>query len=169
MSTFLTVVVVLISIAGAVTIVVEDPDQPATLHLPKLREQAARLVRDAQDRAHRRPAPATGPRPPGDRPPPPPPRPAGYAGSGAPTVPMRQGGWTGAPASTTAGASSGPATAEMPRFTDGWRPSRPIPTWVRVRSGLALTLLLTVIGTLIAATLAGVVVFLALALKSAVS
>jgi hypothetical protein len=41
--------------------------------------------------------------------------------------------------------------------------------WVRLRSGVVLTLLLAVVGALVAAGIAGVVILVALALRSAVS
>lgn len=63
-----------------------------------------------------------------------------------------------------------PTSTEMGGFSDHWVPAPVGPTvWLRVRSGLMLTVLLTMIGTLVAVTLGGVVVFIALALRSAVS
>jgi uncharacterized membrane protein len=55
-------------------------------------------------------------------------------------------------------------------LTDTWAPVVAAPTvWFRLRSGVVLTILLAVIGTLVAMAIAGVVVAAALALRSAVS
>jgi len=54
-------------------------------------------------------------------------------------------------------------------FTDGWRTAGVTSVWLRLRSGVVLTILLAVVGALVAMSIAGVVVLLALALRSAVS
>jgi hypothetical protein len=55
-------------------------------------------------------------------------------------------------------------------FTDGWVTTAGGPSvWVRLRSGVVLTVLLAVVGALVAMSIAGVVVLVALALRSAVS
>lgn len=55
-------------------------------------------------------------------------------------------------------------------FTDGWVRTAGGPSvWFRVRSGVVLTVLLAVVGALVAMSIAGVVVLVALALRSAVS
>lgn len=65
-----------------------------------------------------------------------------------------------------------PATpdASVGGFSDHWAATtgRTSP-WLRLRSGVVLTVLLTVVGALIAMSIAGVVVLLALAVRSAVS
>ncbi|MEW6152752.1 MAG: hypothetical protein AB1673_02025 [Actinomycetota bacterium] len=67
-------------------------------------------------------------------------------------------------------AASGGATAPMPQLTDQWAAGPVgISVWGRVRSGFVLTVLLAVIGTLMAAAVAGAVVLFALGLRSAVS
>ena len=63
-----------------------------------------------------------------------------------------------------------PATAEMGGFSDHWTPAPVGPTvWLRLRSGIMLTVLLAMIGALVAVALGSVVVFVAVALRSAVS
>ena len=64
-----------------------------------------------------------------------------------------------------------PATQEAGMgFTDSWtRTAGVTSVWVRLRSGVVLTILLAVVGALVAMSIAGVVVLLALALRSAVS
>ena len=55
-------------------------------------------------------------------------------------------------------------------FTDTWVRTASGPSvWLRVRSGVVLTVLLAVVGALVAISIAGVVVLVALALRSAVS
>lgn len=86
---------------------------------------------------------------------------AGAAGAGA----------AGAAAATTGAApASGPAVTRSPvGLTEHWATVRTGTTvWVRVRSGVVLTFLLTVVGAIIAAVVAGVIVLLALAVRSAV-
>ena len=64
-----------------------------------------------------------------------------------------------------------PATADVSigHFTDHWATTGKTSPWLRLRSGVVLTVLLTVVGTLIALSIAGVIVLLALAIRSAVS
>lgn len=63
-----------------------------------------------------------------------------------------------------------PANVEVGGFSDHWVPAPVGPTvWLRLRSGMVLTVLLAMIGTLVAITIGGVIVFIALALRSAVS
>ncbi len=58
----------------------------------------------------------------------------------------------------------------MGGFTDQWaRTAGATSPWLRVRSGVVLTVLLAVVGALIAMSVAGVVVLVALAVRSAVS
>lgn len=55
-------------------------------------------------------------------------------------------------------------------FTDGWVNTGRGPSgWLRLRSGVVLTVLLAVVGALVAIGIAGVVMLVALALRSAVS
>ena len=55
-------------------------------------------------------------------------------------------------------------------FTDTWVRTAGGPSvWLRLRSGVVLTVLLAVVGALVAMSIAGVVVLVALALRSAVS
>jgi hypothetical protein len=63
-----------------------------------------------------------------------------------------------------------PSGVDAGAFTDTWAPASSGPTvWFRVRSGVVLTILLAVIGALVAMAIAGFVVAVALALRSAVS
>ena len=130
MSTFLvTVLVVGVSIAAAVTLALNDPDQPATLRGRKRREPAPR---NRQPR-HR-------------------PVPAATAPSGA----------------RSAVATAVPATVEITGMADGWTPAARISPWLRIRSGFVLTILLAIVGALVAAAVAGFIVLIALGVRSAV-
>lgn len=68
------------------------------------------------------------------------------------------------------GADVEAAAAAGGSFTDGWQPIRTAtPPWVRMRSGFVLTILLTLVGIIVAAVVGGVLVAVAIALRSAVS
>jgi hypothetical protein len=141
-STFLqTLAVVVISIAAATAIAVKDPDQPATLRNPKRRDEAKRHADTRTLRIRRERSPR-------------PPR----------LVPRN------AEPSPAARPLRVPATVEVGGFSDHWVPAPVGPTaWMRLRSGMVLTVLLAMIGTLVAITIGGVIVFIAVALRSAVS
>ena len=62
-----------------------------------------------------------------------------------------------------------PLDVEAGGLTDQWVTGAGISAWVRVRSGVVLTVLLAVVGALVAASIAGVVLFLAIAVRDAVS
>jgi uncharacterized membrane protein len=63
-----------------------------------------------------------------------------------------------------------PASVEVSGFGDQWLPAAAGTTvWYRLRSGVVLTFLLTVVGALIAVMVAGFIVLVALAVRSAVS
>lgn len=142
MSTFLqTLAVVVISIAAATAVTVKDPDQPATLREPKRRDGNERhgAKRPVKIRRER---PVRSPR-----------LVRGPTEPAAAARPLKV-----------------PATVEAGGFSDHWVPAPAGPTtWMRLRSGLLLTVLLTVIGTLVAISIGGVIVFIAVALRSAVS
>lgn len=142
MSTFLqTLAVVVISIAAATALTVKDPDQPATLRDAKRRDRAKPHRAKPPPAARRERAPR-GPRLL--------PHPADTASA---VRPLKV-----------------PATVEGGGFSDHWVPAPVGPrVWVRLRSGMVLTILLTMIGTLVAVSIGGVIVFIALALRSAVS
>lgn len=57
---------------------------------------------------------------------------------------------------------------EVSGFSDQWSPAGSVSPWLRLRSGFVLTILLAILGTLMAAAVAGAVVFVALAVRSAV-
>ncbi len=142
MSTFLqTLAVVVISIAAATAVAVKDPDQPATLRQSRKRDVGARHGRSRSPGERRR-------RERRERSPGPP-----RLVKRADATPMRV-----------------PASVEVGGFSDHWAPAPVGPTlWLRVRSGLVLTVLLTMLGALVAVTVGGVIVFIAVALRSAVS
>lgn len=55
-------------------------------------------------------------------------------------------------------------------FSDQWMPAPAgISLWVRLRSGVVLTLMLTAIGAVLAASISGVLLLIALAVRDAVS
>jgi hypothetical protein len=131
--TFLvTLTVVVLAIAGAMVVAINDPDQPAMLRAHKVRTKR-------------------------------PPRPPRVARP----KPVRQ------PAMTRVITAAAPQEAGVGTFTDHWVPvvTRTTGTraWIRLRSGVVLTMLLTVVGALVALSIAGVVVLVALAVRSAVS
>ena len=65
-------------------------------------------------------------------------------------------------------ATAAPATVEIAGLGDGWAPARRISPWLRVRSGFVLTVLLAIVGAFVAAGVAGLVILVALAVRSAV-
>lgn len=169
MSTFLiTVAVVVMSIAAATAVAIRDPDQPATLRGRKHREAraivaggsaAARLwwrrrqaifVDRRRERARAR-----------------------AAAEMARTAELRVGvdaGRRGRTDLLEAEPGAGAEAAADGHFTDGWQPIRAAtPPWVRMRSGFVLTILLTLVGIIVAAVVGGVLVAVAIALRSAVS
>ncbi len=151
MSTFLvTVLVVAMSIAAAVTLALNDPDQPATLRTRKKREPRPRRAPDNRPRHAPRPAPART-RTPG---------PLLTPGGGQ--RPSQ------AQTATGAVATAAPPTVEVAGMSDYWAPTHRVSPWVRIRSGFVLTVLLAVLGALVAAAVAGLVIFIALAVRSAV-
>jgi hypothetical protein len=139
-STFLiTCAVVVMSVALATTVAIKDPNQPATLHSRKRREPTVHPKREGR---RKRAAVAREKL-----------RPAAEEATRPLRVPLAV-----------------PATMDTGGFSDHWLPAPArISPWVRLRSGVLLTILLTLVGTLVAASVAGVLVFFALALRSAVS
>lgn len=134
-----TVVVVGLALAGAVAVAVKDPEQPATL---RTRKPRARVAKPAVVKPAKRPRVAAGRAP-------------------APVA-------VGRPTAQLQGADgAGLASAGLLSY---WAPApRGHRVWVRLRSGVVLTFLLTAVGALLALSVAGVIVFIALAVRSAVS
>jgi hypothetical protein len=150
-STFLvTVLVVAMSIAAAVTLALNDPDQPATLRIRKRRERRAPRPPANRPRHASRPAPASTP----------------TAGPLLTPGGGRRSSQAPAPAGGLATAVA--PTVEVAGLSDYWAPARRVSVWVRIRSGFVLTVLLAVLGALVAAAVAGFVIFVALAVRSAV-
>ena len=164
--TFLvTLTVVVAAVAAALAFAISDPEQPATLreHPWRDRRRAQRL-----ERAARRP-----PRRPPTRPSMP--RPTRGARPSPPLVPGR----TAARTSAGASASSPVATpttspSDVAEWSAGasaeqWVPAGRLSAWVRLRSGVVLTLLLALVGALVAAGISGLLLLIALAVRDAVS
>lgn len=122
MGTFLlTVAVVTVAIAAAVSTAVKDPEQPATVRARRDRERKPRREPQAQTVS----APATV----------------------TLTEPVERGGG----------------------FSDHWVPAPAgAERWVRVRSGFVLTILLAVLGALVAVSISGMLLLIALAVRNTV-
>jgi ABC-type dipeptide/oligopeptide/nickel transport system permease subunit len=129
---FVTLIVVVLAIAGAIAVAISDPNQPATL-----RPRPGRIKRPAWPRKVAAPKP------------------------------VRQ------PAVTRVITTAAPQEMGGGSLSEQWVPvaggSTGTNVWIRLRSGVMLTMLLTVVGALVALSVAGVVVLIALAIRSAVS
>ena len=164
MSTFLvTLTVVVLSVVGAVAIAVQGQQQPATTRPAKKRDRAPATARPLP--RHRRPLARRGRALPHTMKAVRPNLPAAIPVSTAAAPPSVL---PSAPAPTRVsepGAGGAPAG-----LTEGWATGRVgVSIWVRMRSGVVLTMVLALVGTLLAAGVAGIVVALALAVRSAVS
>lgn len=140
------------SIAAAVTLALNDPDQPATLRTRKRRERRAPRPPANRPRHASRPTPVSTP----------------TAGPLLTPGGGRRPAQTQAPAPPGGLATAAAPTVEVAGLSDYWVPARRVSVWVRIRSGFVLTVLLAVLGALVAAAVAGFVIFVALAVRSAV-
>jgi hypothetical protein len=133
--------VVVLAIAAVVAIAIREPDQPATLR-PR-----PRRAREPRRRRTPEVLPAAGPLAP--------------ATTAATTAP--------APAAGPAAVQE-PADRPVGTLTEEWGAgAATVSWWVRLRSGVVLTVLLAFLGTLIAVSIAGIVLLLALAIRNAVT
>lgn len=142
MSTFLwSLGVVTATIAGVLLVVLNGPDQPATIRPPTARARAPRKRRAPRARAAAVPG-----------------RPAAVAVPPPAAAQAPPGGIPGPPA---------PAAPDSDAMRLRVLPAKPTTVWVRIRSGIVLVVLVAVLGAILALAIGGVLVGIVLAVRSA--
>lgn len=141
------------TIAAVLYVALNGPDQPATLHRPTDRDKRAKAPKPSRRERRAAAQRAAAPMP------------------GEPTEPAPVRTARPAPPGTVVPVGMAAAPALALPDSDAMRlrvlPARPTTLWVRIRSAVALVVLVAVLGALLALVVGGVIVGLALLLRSA--